>query len=158
MEEQESYIVHQNTMLLLPKFTEYNEPVVDVYEAAQKVTVPGKSTDIVKESCSYYGASLGGRQEGTRAVTDYDKLLPIAVSPDWDLYMFPIGSPSKETGIWAVYHHIDQVKYDANPKKCMLRLSNGEKVSLEVSGDRVKTQLFRTGHFKSKLSRRLPTG
>jgi competence protein ComK len=154
MTNDEPYIVHQNTMLLMPRFSQYNEPLVDVYETSRWITVPGRSTEIIKESCRYFGSSLAGRQEGTKAVTNYDRLLPVAVAPNWDLYLFPIGSPKNATCIWMMYRHIEGVRSEA-PNHCTVKLSNRETVTIEVSLDRVSTQLFRTGHFKSKLSQRL---
>jgi len=68
LEEKEPYIIHQDTMLLKPAFSEYNEPLVDIYETSGQLTIAGRSTNVVKESCRYYGSSLSGRQEGTKAV------------------------------------------------------------------------------------------
>lgn len=154
MEEKEPYIIHQDTMLLKPAFSEYNEPLVDIYETSGQLTIAGRSTNVVKESCRYYGSSLAGRQEGTKAVTGYTRQIPVAISPDWDLYLFPIGSPGNITCVWINYRHLEKVDCDG-PKHCILHLSNGERVPLDVNGGRINTQLYRTAHFKSKLSRRL---
>ena len=88
----EKYILHNDTLALLPHFNKYGELYTTVIEKYHKFQVKRSPKQILMDNCEYHGSSLRGRIEAAKKVLPKHRLLPVYVSEHFKLCFFPTRS------------------------------------------------------------------
>jgi competence protein ComK len=156
MKEIKEYEVNPSTMALLGQIGKTGGVETRIIEKNHEFLMKMKPTMIIDQSCRYFGASLKGRQEGTREITGITHKPPIAIDPTNGIYMFPTQSPLKDTCAWFSHSHI--LKYDsAGYEETIVTMKNGRELLIDISFGSFENQLNRTAQFRYLLNERIAT-
>lgn len=150
------YEVNPLTLAVLSKKDEYGKTTSHVLENDTEYVISRTPTKIIDLSCSYFGASLKGRQEGTKNICGITHKAPISIDPSSGMYFFPTASPTNMLCSWIAHSHIEQIKSAPNQTTEII-FKNGRKISLDVSQGSIMNQVQRTAHFRYLLDKRLQT-
>ena len=98
MKEINEYFINYETLLIMP----YCKGKSKVYEFDEVMIVNMSVSEIIKESCLYFGSSFEGRKEGTKHLINCEMKVPIIVEDSQCLIFFPlseicVGTISKQT-------------------------------------------------------------
>ncbi|WP_245799172.1 competence protein ComK [Virgibacillus siamensis] len=142
------------TMAVLAQFDMDGNSRTCVLEEQTDYTVLVSSSKIIDNACKYFGASLRGRQDGTRDICGLTHKAPIAVDPSSGMYFFPTTSPANPKCSWIAHSHIDQVsKVDQNETEILFK--NGRRITIPVSYGSMLNQIQRTAQFRYLLDNRI---
>lgn len=149
-----SYEVNPLTMAVLACQTDSGKTTAYVLEQDAEYKIPSTPTRIIDLSCAFFGASLKGRQEGTRNICGITHKAPISVDPSSGMYFFPTASPSSSFCSWIAHSHIEKIGPAEN--QCTeMTFKNGRSITLDVSIGSMMNQVQRTAHFRYLLDKRL---
>lgn len=101
-----SYEINGNTLAIIP-LTKNTSKVI---EAEQEIIVEKGSTEIIDESCRYFGSSYNGRFEGTKEILGVSYKSPIIVEESREIIFFPTTSPRISDCHWISLNNIDDYK------------------------------------------------
>lgn len=149
-----TYEVTPLTMAVIAQHDEDGNNATRVIEEEAEFLVDHAPTKIIDYACKFFGASLKGRQDGTRDVCGITHKAPISVDPASGMYFFPTTSPSSPKCSWIAHTHIDQVNRAAN-QGTELQFKTGKKVVIEVSFGSILNQIQRTAQFRYLLDNRI---
>ena len=102
-------------MVFLTKFDENGNPMTIIMESNYTFEELSSSTELVDYSLKYFGLSLRGARDGSRAVLGNITKYPVLMCERLDLYWFPSKSPRLHECIWFALHHVRS--YTAFEKK-----------------------------------------
>lgn len=149
----DGFIMTRYTMAILPHLGS-GQCYSKVIEEDGEYIVKKRPIDIIERSCGYYGASLKGRKEGTKAIIGITHKAPIAVEPLNEIYVFPTASPNDEHCVWISHMHV--MKYEpSHRERTIVYLKNNKTICLDVSYHSFVNQLYRTAQLRTKLSERM---
>ena len=151
-----AYEVNPLTLAVLSKKDEQGRTTSHILEKDAEYIISRTPTKIIDLSCSYFGASLKGRQEGTKNICGITHKAPISVDPSSGMYFFPTASPTNILCSWIAHSHIEQIKSASNQTTEII-FKNGRKIALDVSQGSIMNQVQRTAHFRYLLDKRLQT-
>ncbi|MFA1819045.1 competence protein ComK [Virgibacillus oceani] len=77
------------TMAIIKQLDGKGNIASQVFEEETNYIVNSPPTKIIEQACKFFGASLKGRQEGTRGVSRINYKSPIAIDPLSGMYFFP---------------------------------------------------------------------
>ncbi|UGB30653.1 competence protein ComK [Metabacillus sp. B2-18] len=128
---QDTYIIYENTMAILPIYTETADLHSLVIERYRVVRVPRSPKKIIEESCDYYGCSMSGRKQSALTILKGKKMIPILISRMDSLCMVPLCSPESPNCIWVANQHVLKISVVQN--KTIIHLNNHKKIKVELS-------------------------
>ena len=144
----DSYEINQLTLALIP----ISKNVSKVIEMDQVFTVNKSTTEIVDESCKYFGSSYQGRFEGTKKLIGVNYKSPIIIEESREIIFFPTSSPRFDNCSWISLNNIEEYKKDTlNPT---IYFSNGETLSVDISYGSLENQVLRAIKLGSILRKR----
>ncbi|WP_343795362.1 competence protein ComK [Bacillus carboniphilus] len=147
------YEISPNTMAILPH--KYGSRVFSsVLEVNDSLIVPKKPFETIEHSCGYYGSSFGGRKEGTRQLMSVTHKAPVAIDPYHFIYFFPTHSPTREQCAWISLLHVLDFS-PANQDETKVTFINKQSITLPISIDTFKNQLFRTSFLMVRFMQRM---
>ncbi|WLV25520.1 competence protein ComK [Aciduricibacillus chroicocephali] len=149
-----SYEVNPLTLAILSRKDEKGRTTAYVLEQDAEYVVSRTPTNIIDQSCSYFGASLKGRQEGTRSICGITHKAPISIDPASGMYFFPTASPSNALCSWIAHSHIETLHSLPN-QNTEITFKNGTSIVVEASQGSIMNQVQRTAHFRYLLDKRL---
>jgi len=130
-------------MIILPKVTPYKLCTV-VREEDNEFIVLQKPTEVIEQSCYFYGGNYKGRIASTEALTGITHKPPIAVNSLERLFFFPSKSVRSNNCIWISHKHVKKV-HKASPQKVRISFINNTFMTINVSIRSFKSQFLRTG-------------
>ncbi len=143
-----NYEINYDTIAVLP----IDEKISKVIEADNTFIVNKNATEIVNHSCKYFGSSLTGRKEGTKALMGISYKAPIIIEETKSLIFFPTSSPRFNTCSWISLNHIcDYMKLN---KGSQINFKNGEVLELNISYGSLENQVLRATRLESILRHR----
>ncbi|GAA0448133.1 MAG: competence protein ComK [Bacillota bacterium] len=142
------------TVALVAQRDSKDNPITMVLEEEAEYPVSFSPSKIVDHACKFFGASLKGRQEGTKDICGITHKAPITIDPISGMYFFPTTSPSSSKCSWIAHSHIDQVLKAANYGTEIL-FKNGKRVFLDISYGSALNQVQRTAQFRYLLDNRI---
>ncbi|WP_430787761.1 competence protein ComK [Virgibacillus flavescens] len=149
-----SYEITPFTMAILADLGKLESHPTCVLETQEEFFVQPTPTKLIDFACKSFGASLKGRQEGTRDISNITHKAPIAVDPSSGMYFFPTISPVNAKCSWIAHSHIDQVSM--NDSNCTTILfKNGKSITVDVSYGSMLNQIQRTAQFRYLLDNRI---
>lgn len=125
-----------------------------ILEGEEEYFVDLSPTKLIDLACKSFGASLKGRQEGTRDISNITHKAPIAIDPSSGMYFFPTISPKNVKCSWISHSHIDQLKLAKNHCTEII-FKNGRSIIIDVSYGSMLNQLQRTAQFRYLLDNRI---
>lgn len=142
------------TMAVLPQRDKYGNTGSYVIEDQAEYFIKDPPSKVIDKACKFFGSSLRGRQEGTRAISDLTHKAPISIDPASGMYFFPTSSPVNPKCSWIAHTHISKM-YEA-PNRCTkVVFKNGKSITLDVSLGSMENQVNRTAQFRYMLENRI---
>ncbi|WP_053072023.1 competence protein ComK [Ornithinibacillus contaminans] len=125
-----------------------------VLEEEAEYVVDYSPSKLIDFACKFFGASLKGRQEGTRDICGITHKAPISIDPSSGMYFFPTTSPTNAKCSWIAHSHIDHVNRAVN--QCTeIVFKNGKRILVDTSYGSVMNQIHRTAQFRYLLDNRI---
>ncbi|WP_327607239.1 competence protein ComK [Virgibacillus tibetensis] len=125
-----------------------------VLEEQEEYVIRSSPSKIMDHACKFFGASLKGRQEGTRDICGITHKAPISVDPSSGMYFFPTSSPKNSKCSWIAHSHIDKVNKGANHRTEIV-FKNGKSILVESSYGSILNQIQRTAQYRYLLDNRI---
>lgn len=123
-----------------------------VYEEDTNFIVNQSASEIMEESCMYFGSSLAGRKKGTEKLIGVSYKAPIIVEESCSIIFFPTSSPRLSDCSWLRLSSIDSYYYENN--NLIVVFKNGDKIALNISYGIVDNQVLRATRLESILNGR----
>ncbi|OEH54315.1 competence protein [Oceanobacillus sp. E9] len=142
------------TLAIVSEQDENGRYIAKVLEEEMEYVLEAKPTNVIDYACKYFGASLKGRQEGTREISGITHKAPITIDPASGMYFFPTKSPSNANCSWIAHSHIKEVRRGDEGTTSVL-FKNGSKISLDISHGSLINQLQRTAQIRFLLDDRI---
>ncbi|WP_217585967.1 competence protein ComK [Lentibacillus saliphilus] len=142
------------TMAIIANHDPHGNIHTCVLEEQEEYVVSDAPSKIIDYACRFFGASLRGRQDGTRDICGITHKAPISIDPLSGMYFFPTASPASPQCSWIAHSHVDEIgKVENNCTEIMFK--NGKKVVVDVSFGSMLNQLQRTAQFRYLLDHRI---
>ena len=143
-----SYEINKYTIALIP----LSASETKVIEEEKVYIIEKNSTDIINDSCKYFGSSLAGRKEGTKNLLGVSYKAPIIIEESRSIIFFPTSSPRFENCTWISLNHInDYLNKEGNG---LVKFKNGTTIELTTSYGSLENQVLRATRLESVLRRR----
>lgn len=134
----ENYEVSSTTVAIIP----LEKSVSKIIEEEDDYIVLKSTTEIINDSCKYFGSSYEGRHEGTKSMTGINYKSPIIIEETNEMIFFPTSSPRFDNCCWIALRHID--KYEKYKNKCKILFKNGVLLPLDISYWSLQNQILRS--------------
>lgn len=144
----DNYEINTSTLLIIP----INKTTSKVVEKENTFIVNKKSTEIIDDSCRYFGSSLIGRLEGTKNLIGVNYKSPIIIEDALDIIFFPTSSPRFNNCFWISLNNIKD--YKKNQKTSKLIFKNDFVINLNISYESLQNQIYRATMLESTLRKR----
>ncbi len=141
----EHYEICDETLALIP----IGEHQVHVYELNGSFVLDTTTTQIMEDSCRYFGSSLDGRKKGTEALIGVTYKAPIIVEETNSIIFFPMSSTRYKDTTWINLNHI--VSYYRDMLGCVIQFENDQSILLDSSYGVVDNQILRATRLESAL-------
>ncbi|MDQ0227204.1 competence protein ComK [Metabacillus niabensis] len=136
---EDPYIIHENTMLITPFYTEQAYLHSHVMEVYQEIQVKENPRKIVMNSLEYFGADLPGRNQSAGGILRNQRLLPVLISERSKMCMIPTCSPTKSENCWISYRHVRSI--DPKGNRSIVTLENHKRVELNITRDTLERRI-----------------
>ncbi len=146
-------LLNLTTLAVIPHKKGKTEGAV-VMEKDQEYYTNDSPREIVDRGCLFYGSSLKGRLEGTRAIFGVNRKAPIVIDPMLGMFFLPTSSPNSSKCVWVSHQHIERLER-INPKETVIHFQGGKELKVNVSYQSLTNQVLRTAQFKHILMERI---
>lgn len=143
-----NYEINSTTIAIVP----VEEKVSKVMELEDSFLVNQSTTEIIDESCKFFGSSYSGRQEGTKKLIGVNYKSPIIIEETLELIFFPTASPRIQDCVWISLNHIED--YYKKDFSTFIDFKNGNHLELEISYGSLENQILRATRLESILRKR----
>lgn len=123
-----------------------------VYEEDRSFVVDALASEIMEDSCTYFGSSLEGRKKGTHNLIGVSYKAPVIVEESNNMIFFPTTSPKVKSCSWLRFNKIKRYYYKNN--HLVVEFKNGDKILLNISYDMINNQVLRATRLESVLRER----
>lgn len=144
-----SYEINSSTLAIIP----INEHISRIIETDDAFDVCKTTTEIVDDSCKFFGSSYLGRAEGTKQMIGVNYKTPIIVEESTSMIFFPTSSPRFNKCFWISLNNID-VYYKNKVNKCTIIFKGGKRIDLEISYGSLENQILRATRLEAVLRQR----
>ena len=103
----DQYEINKSTLAVLP----IDESSSRVLEEEAEYIVNKSTTDVINDSCKYFGSSYKGRNEGTKSLIGGNYKLPILIEESREIIFFPTSSPKLEECAWISLNNLKNYVY-----------------------------------------------
>ncbi len=142
------YEINHSTLAIIPVESKLSK----VIEEDRSFLVPKSTTQIVDESCKFFGSSYLGRHEGTKNLIGVNYKSPIIVEETTELIFFPTSSPRFDGCYWIA---LDKVKtHEESRRGSILKFTNGDEIEINISSRSLENQVLRATKLGSVLRKR----
>ena len=139
----ENYEINLSTLAIIP----YGKKKSKIIEEDANYIVDKTTTEIINDSCKFFGSSYLGRHEGTKYMIGINYKSPIIVEETNEIIFFPTSSPRFENCCWISFKHVDNYKKDEN--NTIILFKNGISLSLKISFGSFQNQILRSNLLRS---------
>ena len=144
-----SYEINRETMAIIPNGLGKSK----VLETDNKFDVNKNSTEIIDDSCKFFGSSYTGRFEGTKSLIGVNYKAPIIIEESRSLIFFPTSSPRFDNCIWLSLNNIDNyLKKDKDTT--IINFKNGDSIDIDISYSSFENQILRASRLDLILRNR----
>lgn len=142
------------TMAIMPRKTEKGGLGSFILEDNEEYFVKDSPSKVIDLACKFFGASLRGRQIGTKEVSNMTHKLPISIDPVSGMYFFPTLSPTNPNCAWIAHSHVQDIIEQENQRTKII-FKNGLSILVDVSYGSLKNQINRTAQYRFILDERI---
>lgn len=144
----DNYEINSSTLAIVP----ITKDVSKVIEEEDIITVHKSTTEIVDDSCKYFGSSYLGRHEGTKSMTGINYKAPIVIEESRDIIFFPTSSPRFNNCYWIALKKV--LKYKKEDTQTIVVFKNGFELPINISTGSLENQILRSTLLESILHSR----
>ncbi len=144
----ENYEINSSTLAIVP----ISKNVSKVIEEEDIITVNKTTTEIIDNSCKFFGSSYLGRHEGTKNLIGINYKAPIVIEESNDIIFFPTSSPRFDNCYWISLKKI--LKYNKEKGKTTIIFKNGYELPINISAGSLENQILRSTLLESVLRSR----
>ena len=144
----DSYEINNHTVAIIP----IKQDESKIIEEDTILFVRKNTTDIINDSCKYFGSSFLGRREGTKALMGVSYKAPIIIEETKSIIFFPTSSPRFDNCTWISLNHIHDYLRDKG--NSLIHFKNGEMLELDISYGSLENQVLRATRLESILRHR----
>lgn len=144
----ERYEINSSTIAIIP----VKPNISKVIELDNAFLVNRSTSEIIDESCKYFGSSYLGRHEGTKNLIGVNYKSPIIIEETLELIFFPTTSPRIKACIWISLNNIERY-YSKDIYTC-ISFKNGKQLELKISYGSLENQILRATRLESMLRKR----
>lgn len=141
----ENYEINDETLAVIPIGPEK----VLVYELDDSFELYNNATQIMEDSCRYFGSSLDGRRKGTENLIGVNYKAPIIVEETQEIIFFPISSSRYHDTPWIGLKNLKS--YYKSDEGIVLEFKNGKTITLQSSFGVIDNQILRASRLESAL-------
>jgi len=142
------YEINNYTLAILP----IDSKTSKVIEREESFLIQKSATEIVDDSCRYFGSSYEGRHKGTKRLLGFNYKAPIIIEETSNLIFFPTSSPRYNDCIWISLKNIDT--YKRINQNSLIIFKNGYQMELPISIGILENQIFRATRLECVLRER----
>ena len=142
------YEINNDTLAIVP----ISESSCEIIEIDQSFIVNKKATDIIDDSCKFFGSSYLGRHEGTKNLIGVSYKSPIIIEESKGIIFFPTLSPRQPGCYWLAFHNIKNCEKIGSITKIIFK--NKKEIIVNNSYYTIKNQLFKSTMLESVLRKR----
>lgn len=142
------------TLAILPKRTDRGRVGSFILEDSVEYFVKDSPSKVIDLACKFFGASLHGRQIGTKEVCNMTHKLPISIDPASGIYFFPTLSPTNPKCAWIAHSHIKDV-IDMENQRTKVIFKNDLSIIVDISYGSLQNQINRTAQYRYILDQRI---
>jgi competence protein ComK len=144
----DSYEINNSTLAIVP----INSNTSKVIEENETYLVRKSTTEIIDDSCRFFGSSYLGRHEGTKTLMGINYKSPIIVEESKEIIFFPTSSPRFDNCYWIA---LDKVKnHQKSNVGTLLKFNNGYEIDINISSSSLENQILRATKLGSILRKR----
>lgn len=142
------YEINMDTIAIIP----VKDNVSRIIEEKESFLVSKSTTDIIDDSCKYFGSSYLGRHEGTKRLIGINYKSPIIVEESRELIFLPTSSPRFNDCHWL---SLDKIKeHIQSLRGSIVKFTNGEEIEINISKSSLENQILRATKLGSVLRKR----
>ncbi len=141
----ENYAINEETLAIIP--LEKNKSMV--YELEESFQIDKNVTQIMEDSCRYFGSSLEGRRKGTETLIGVNYKAPIIVEETREIIFFPMASTRYQNPPWIGLKNLKC--YYKTEEGIVIEFENNKKIILDSSYNIVDNQILRATRLESAL-------
>ena len=142
------YEINEKTIAILP----ISKTSSQIIEENKEFIVNKRPIDIIDHSCKYFGSSYEGRHIGTVAITGISYKTPIVIEETKNIIFFPTLSVRSSDCCWISLDKIEN--YLKNKYISTIIFKNGYELSLDISLNSLKNQIYKSTMLDSILKKR----
>lgn len=143
-----NYEINNETLAIIP-LDEHKSKVIEVND---EYVIPNSVSNIMENSCNYFGSSLKGRLEGTKSMLGSIYKAPIVVEESRNIIFFPTMSPELLSNSWISLNHI--LKYEKSMLGTVIYFPNNKKINVNVPYLSIENQILRSSRLESIYKKR----
>ena len=145
-----NYEINSSTIAIIP----ISKGISRVIEEDNIMTVQKNTTQIIDDSCKYFGSSYLGRHEGTKNIIGINYKSPIVIEETKEIIFFPTSSPRFDNCYWISLKKIQ--KYKKVNGQTVIVFKNGYELPINISSGSLENQILRSTLLESVMrSRRI---
>lgn len=144
----ENYEINSSTLAIIPIAKEISK----VIEEDDVITVNKSTTEIIDDSCKYFGSSYLGRHEGTKNLIGINYKSPIVIEESNEIIFFPTSSPRFDNCYWISLKKI--LKYKKEAGRTIVIFKNNLELPINISIGSLENQILRSTLLESVLRSR----
>lgn len=144
----DSYEINSSTLVIVP----INSTTSRVIEENETYIIKKSTTEIIDDSCRFFGSSYLGRHEGTKSLMGINYKSPIIVEETKEIIFFPTSSPRFDNCYWI---SLDKVKsHSKSNVGTIVKFINGYELEINISTASMENQILRATKLSSILRKR----
>lgn len=143
----ESYEINNSTLALIAL-----ENKTKVIEEEREFFIDKTPSNILEESCEYFGSSYLGRKIGTKNLIGITHKSPIIIEESREIIFFPTSSPRLNNCSWISLNNIKN--FIKNNEKTKIIFDNQKEIIVDVSFGIMENQILRASLLESTLRKR----
>jgi competence protein ComK len=142
------YEINNSTLAILS----INKKCSKVIEEDEEFFVEKDSTQIINDSCKFFGSSYLGRFEGTKDLIGVNYKAPIIIEETKEIIFFPTSSPRFNNCNWICLNKIANIS--KLKSKSIINFKNGNFIEIDVSYNSLENQILRSTLLESRMRSR----
>ncbi len=152
MKPHDGFVLHQQTMALLPCEAGDGRLESLVLEVGGLLRVARTPRRIIDDSACYYGCSYLGLKHAAGTL-GYRSMPPVCLSTTLELYFFPLMSDTQRGCIWLAHSHIKGSEA-ADKDRTRVFLTCGEPIIVSISYHVFSNKNMRTALYRHQIRER----
>lgn len=144
----ENYEINSSTIAIIP----VDKKKSRIVEEDNILFVNKDTTEIIDDSCRFFGSSYLGRHEGTKSMMGINYKTPIVIEESKEIIFFPTSSPRFNNCYWISLKHVE--KYFKNYNNSKIIFKNGYELDINISYGSLENQILRSTRLESLLRTR----